>query len=74
MAKLLFMFYSWITPSSSLDIGFMLGGTYVFETLFFNSSTFLNIGFWEILKKTPSKMIRSAIEIVRQVLLEVIGF
>ena len=52
----------------------MLGGTYVFETLFFNSSTFLNIGFWEILKKTPSKMIRSAIEIVRQVLLEVIGF
>ena len=68
------MFYSWITSSSSLDISFLLGGIYVLETFLDKSSTFLNLGFWEILKGRPSEIIRSAIAIVRQVSLEIINF
>ena len=44
------------------------------ETFLNNSSTFLNFGFWERLKGRPSKIIISAIAIVRRVSLEVISF
>ena len=74
MAKFLFVFYSWITSSSSLDMSFLLGRIYVFKTLLDNSSTFLDLGFWERLKGRPYEIIRSAIAIVRLVLLEVINF
>ena len=68
------MFYSWIKSSSSTDMSFLLGLIYVFETFFDNSSTFLNIGFSEILKRRPVEIIRSASAIVRWVSLEVIKF
>ena len=68
------MFCSWITSSSSLDIRFLLGGIYVLETFLDKYSTFLNLGFWEILKGRPSEIIRSAIAILRQLSLEVINF
>ena len=72
--KFLFMFCSWITSSSYLDMRFLLGRIYVLETILDNSSTFLNIGFWERLKGRPSEIITSAIAIVIQVSLEVINF
>ena len=72
--KFLFMFCSWITSISSLDMRFLLGGIYVVEKFLDRSSTFLNIGFWEILKGRPSEIIRSAIVIIRWVSLEVIFF
>ena len=53
---------------------FLLGVIYVFKTFLDNSSTFLNLGFWEILKGRPSEIIRSAVAIVRHVSLEVINF
>ena len=74
ISKFLFMFCSRITPSSSLDMRFMLGGIYVLETFLDNSSTFLNLGFWEILKVKSSEIIIYDMEIVRRVLLEVITF
>ena len=74
MAKFLFMFCSWITSSSFLDMSFLLGGIYVFKTFLDNSSTFLNLDFWVRLKGRPSEIIRSDIAIVRQVSLEVINF
>ena len=52
----------------------MLGGIYVFNTLLENSNTFLNLVFLERLKGRPSEIIRSAIEIVIQVSLEVFSF
>ena len=52
----------------------MLGGIYVLEMFLERSSTFLNLGFWEILKGRPSEIIRSDISIVRRVSLEVINF
>ena len=55
-------------------MSFLLGGIYVFKTFLDNSSTFLNLGPWERLKGRTSEIIRSAIEIVRRVLLEVINF
>ena len=51
-----------------------MGGIYVFKTFLDNSSTFLNLGFWERLKGRPSEIIRSAIAIVRRVSLKVISF
>ena len=74
IAKFLFMLCSWITSSSFLDMGFVLGWIFVLETFLDKSSTFLNLGFWEILKGGPSDIIRSAIAIVRRVSLEVINF
>ena len=74
ISKLLFMFCSWITSSTSLDMRFLLGGLHVLETSLVNSSIFLNIGFWWILKERPSEIIRSAVAIVRQVSLEVFHF
>ena len=74
IAELLFIFCLWITSSSSLDMRFLLGGIYVLEKFLDNSSTFLNLGFWERLKGRPSEIIRSAIAIVRRVSLEVINF
>ena len=68
------MFCSWKTSSSSLNMSFLLGGIYVLETFVDNSSTFLNIVFWEILNGRPSEIIRYAIAIVRRVSLEVINF
>ena len=68
------MFCSWITSSSSLDMRFMLGGIYVLETFLEKPSTFLNLGFWEILKERPSEIIRSDMAILRWVLSEVIHF
>ena len=53
---------------------FLLGGIYVLETLLDNSSTLLSINLWAILKARPSKTIESAMEIVRQVSLEVLNF
>ena len=53
---------------------FLLGVTCVLETFLENSSTFLNLGFWDILKGRPSEIIRSAIEILIRVSLEVIIF
>ena len=55
-------------------MGFMLGGIYVSKILLENSSTFLNLGFWGILKGRPSEIIRYAIEILIRVSLEVIIF
>ena len=74
MAKFLFMFCSWITSSSYLDVTFLLGGIYFFKTFPDNSSTFLNLVFCARLKGRPSEIIRSAITIVRRVSLEVINF
>ena len=74
IAKFLFMFCSWITSSSFLDMIFLLGGLYVFKNILDNSSNFLNLCFWERLKGRPSEIIRSAIAIIRQILLEVINF
>ena len=74
MGKFLFMFCSWITSSSSLDMSFLLGGIYVFGNFLDNSSTLLNPVFWAILKGKPSEIIISDIEIVRRVWLEVINF
>ena len=68
------MFCSWITSSSSLDMRFMLVLIYVLEKSLDNSSTFLNLGSLKRLKGSPSEIIRSAIAIVRRVLLEVIHF
>ena len=68
------MFCSWITSSSSLDMIFLLGGIHFLKTFLDNSSTFLNIGFWERMKGRPSEIIRSDIAIVRRVSLEVISF
>ena len=53
-------------------MSFLLGGIYVLEMFLDNSSTFLNIGFWEILKERPYEIIRSDMAIVIQVSLEVI--
>ena len=72
--KFLFVFCSKITSSSSLVMSFLFVGMYVLETFLDNSSTFLNIDFWERLKGRPSEIIRSAMAIVRRVLLEVINF
>ena len=74
IAKFIFMFCSWITSSSSLDMSFLLGGIYVLETFLDKSGTLLNIGFWSRLKGRPSEIIIYAMEIVRRVLLEVINF
>ena len=74
MDKFLFLFCSWMTSSSCLDMIFLLGGVYVFKKFLEKSSTFLNLGFWAKLKGRHSKIIRSDIAIVRQVLLEVINF
>ena len=72
--KLLFMFCSWITSISSLDIIFLLGGLYFLETFLASYSIFLNIYFWARLKERPSDIIISSIEIVRQVSLELMNF
>ena len=72
--KFLFVLCSWITSSSSLDMSFLVGIIYVLETFLDNSSTFLNIGFWDRLKERPSKVIISDVAIVRRVSLEVINF
>ena len=53
---------------------FLFGRIYVLEMFLANSSIFLNIGFWEILKERPSEIIISATEIVIQVSFEVINF
>ena len=74
IAKLLFMFCSWITSSSSFYIIFMLGGICILETFLDNYITFSNLGFWARLKGRPSEKIRSAIAIVRHVSLEVVDF
>ena len=50
IAKLLFLFYSWITSSSSLGVIFMLRGIYILETFHSRSSVFLNLGFCEYIK------------------------
>ena len=50
-----------------------MGDIYVLETFLDNSSNFLNIGFWARLKGRPFEITRSAIAIVRRVLLEVIN-
>ena len=55
-------------------MSFLLGRIYVFKTFLDNSSTFLNLGFWEILQERPSDTIRSDMEILRRVSLEVINF
>ena len=68
------MFRLWIISSSSLDLRFLLEGIYVLETFLDNSSTFLNLGFWEILKERPYEIIKSAKVIVRWVSLEVSNF
>ena len=52
----------------------MLGVIYVLGNFLDYSSTFLNIGVWEILKKRPYEIIVYAMEIVGQVSLEVINF
>ena len=63
--------YSWITSSSYLYMSFLLGGIYVLETFLDNSSTFLNLVFWERLKVRPSETMRSVMKILRRVSLEV---
>ena len=55
-------------------MSFLLGGIYVFKKFLDNYSTFLNRGFWARLKGNVFEIIISAIEIVRQVSLEVINF
>ena len=55
-------------------MSFLFGGIYVLKTSLDNSSTFLNLGFWARLNGRPSEIIRSAIEIVKRVSLEVISF
>ena len=55
-------------------MSFLLGGIYVFKMFLDNSSTFLNLSFWERLKGRPSEIIISAIAIVRRLSLEVINF
>ena len=52
----------------------MLGGIYVLKTFLAIPSTFLNLVSGAILKGSPSEIIRSALEIIRRVLLEVINF
>ena len=74
ISKLLFIFCSWRTSSSSLDVSFLLGGIYVLEKFPENSRTLSNIGFWERLKGRPSEIIRSVFTTVRRVSLEVINF
>ena len=74
IAKFLFMFCSWITSISLSDLRFLLGGICVLETFLHKSSTFLNIGFLERLKRSPSQIIISVIAILRQVSLEAINF
>ena len=55
-------------------MSFLFGGIYVLKTFLEKSITFLNLGFWAILKGRPSEIIRFAIAIVRGVSLEVINF
>ena len=74
ISKIVFMFSSWKTSSSYLDMRFMLGGTYVLETFPDNSINFLNIVFGARLKGRPSEIIGHAMEIVRRVSSEVINF
>ena len=74
IARFLFMFYSWITSSSSLDKSFLLGVIYVLEMFLDNSGTFLNLGFWDRLNGRPYNIIRYAIAILRRLSLEVINF
>ena len=74
IAKFLIMFCSRVTPSSSLDVSFLLVGIYALETFLDNTSTFLNLSFLARLKEMPSEIIRSALKIVRRVQLEVIIF
>ena len=57
-----------------MNVIFLLGGIYVLEMILDDSINFLNIGFWERLKGRTSEIIRSAIAIVRRVLLEIITF
>ena len=57
-----------------MDLSFLLGEIYALETFLEKSGTFLNIGFWEILKGRPSEIIISSIAIVRRLSLEVISF
>ena len=52
----------------------MLGGIYVLETFLDNPSTFLNLDLWEIFKERPPEIISYAMEILRQVSLDVINF
>ena len=73
IAKFLFMFCSWITSISYLDMSFLLGRIHVLKNFLDNSSKFSNLSFWERLKGKPSEIIRSTIAIVRQVLSEVIN-
>ena len=55
-------------------MNFLLGGIYVLEMFLDSSSILLNFYFWGILKERPSDKIRSAMERVRRVSLEVIIF
>ena len=74
MDGFLFMFCSRIKSSISLDIRFLLGGIWFFGAFLDNSSTFLNLGFGEILNERSYEVIISAISIIRRFLLEVIYF
>ena len=55
-------------------MNFLLVGIYFLETFLDNSSTFLNLVFWERLKRRHSDIIISSFSMVRQVSLEGINF
>ena len=72
--RFLSMFWYLITSKRSLYIRFLFWGWYLFDTVLYKSSTFLNLGLWDRLKERPLEIMGSDIAFVRRVSLEVIIF